>query len=614
MKHYFYTICTTFCLLLIGLVGYSQSSVINKDGKVVSVSTGTPFNLTGTTTDANDNKSTAIERTGSVLVTNGFFQARGTDHSFTMDPTDGTGPRIKLGTIATPNSFFEIGAWNAINNFDSKARDLNFMSTSAANILYLRQATGYVGINTNNPLGRFVVDDRSYISTLPTTTANLMDNSTFRPLVRFQNTSGVNNNALSLFSTTSAFSLQSHNYSLGTSLPLLLQTAGGNVGIGTTNPTNRLFVLGDARFQFNTNNLGVAGDNVWAEFYGKVPTGTDTQVGGLKLGWYNTFGGIEVIRPGGAVGLGLGFNYANPTTGATTEGMRLTNIGYLGIGTTSPISQFSNTGSLITGVSSNNAIAGGLAWATSGNGFSGAFFNSSTTGNGLLVKINGNASTQTAFEVNSGLQGTVTNTHFRILGDGKIGVGTSGPTQRFVVLGTNNQPSPANSGVITNATFRVDGNTNHALDVGTYTNSPFGAYLQVIDKVNPTNNLPLTLNPTGGNIGIGIDNPTSRLEVNGAATNTTAFNAGAGTSIDFSRSNLAYTTASAGAFTLTNMKDGGTYTLAVQGTTSGTASFTASGFTVRNVNNGATTAGRQTLYTFIVMGTTIYVYMTTGFN
>ena len=122
----------------------------------------------------------------------------------------------------------------------------------------------------------------------------------------------------------------------------------------------------------------------------------------------------------------------------------------------------------------------------------------------------------------------------------------------------------------------------------------------------------MTIQPTG-NVGINTTNPTSRLEVNGSATNTTAFNAAAGTTIDFSRSNLAYTTASAGAFTLTNIKDGGTYTLAVQGTTSGTASFTATNFTFRSINNVATIAGRQTLYTFIVMGTTVYFYMASGF-
>lgn len=116
-----------------------------------------------------------------------------------------------------------------------------------------------------------------------------------------------------------------------------------------------------------------------------------------------------------------------------------------------------------------------------------------------------------------------------------------------------------------------------------------------------------------GKLGIGNTNPTSKLEVNGASTNTAAYNAGSGTTIDYSLSNLAYTTASAGAFTLNNLKDGGTYTLSVRGTTSGTSTFTASGFTVKYANNKATTAGRDTLYTFIVMGTILYVYTNTGF-
>jgi hypothetical protein len=102
------------------------------------------------------------------------------------------------------------------------------------------------------------------------------------------------------------------------------------------------------------------------------------------------------------------------------------------------------------------------------------------------------------------------------------------------------------------------------------------------------------------------------LEVNGASTNTTAYNASSGTSIDFTKSNLAYTTASAGAFTLTGMKDGGTYTLAVQGGTSGTSSFTASNFTLKPYVNAETTANTHSLYTFIVMGSTIYYSMVTG--
>ena len=107
------------------------------------------------------------------------------------------------------------------------------------------------------------------------------------------------------------------------------------------------------------------------------------------------------------------------------------------------------------------------------------------------------------------------------------------------------------------------------------------------------------------------------LEVNGSSTNTTAFNAASGTSIDFTKSNLAYTTASAGNFTLTGMKDGGTYTLAVQGASSGTAAFSGSNpsavsLAFKSVNNAATTANKHTLYTFIVMGTTVYYSMMTG--
>jgi len=102
------------------------------------------------------------------------------------------------------------------------------------------------------------------------------------------------------------------------------------------------------------------------------------------------------------------------------------------------------------------------------------------------------------------------------------------------------------------------------------------------------------------------------LEVNGASTNKTAYNASSGTSIDFTKSNLAYTTASAGAFTLTGMKDGGTYTLAVQGGTSGTSSFTATGFTLKPYVNAATTENTHSLYTFIVMGGTVYYSMVTG--
>lgn len=135
-----------------------------------------------------------------------------------------------------------------------------------------------------------------------------------------------------------------------------------------------------------------------------------------------------------------------------------------------------------------------------------------------------------------------------------------------------------------------------------------------LPKFNSSNQLENSnLFDNGANLGVGTTTPTSKLEINGAATNTTALNSVAATTIDFSKSNLAYTTASAGTFTLTNIKDGGTYTLAVQGANSGISTFTCSGFLFKYVNNGITAPNKHSLYTFLVMGTTVYVYMATGF-
>ncbi len=120
----------------------------------------------------------------------------------------------------------------------------------------------------------------------------------------------------------------------------------------------------------------------------------------------------------------------------------------------------------------------------------------------------------------------------------------------------------------------------------------------------------------GKKVGIGFasgDTITSTLEVKGAATNKVSYNT-TGMAIDFSQSNLAWTSASPGAFTMSNMKDGGTYTLAVKGTTpAAMSSFTQAGLIFKPVNNVVTTAGKQTLYTFIVMGTDVYFWMNTGF-
>jgi hypothetical protein len=131
-------------------------------------------------------------------------------------------------------------------------------------------------------------------------------------------------------------------------------------------------------------------------------------------------------------------------------------------------------------------------------------------------------------------------------------------------------------------------------------------------QVESLNGQNMVVHKNTGNVGVGIKNPASKLEVNGAATNIVAFNAGSNSSIDFTKSNLAYTTATGTSFTLSGLKDGGAYTLILTSTTNtGTASFSASGFTIKNMSTSAMTSGKEHIYSFIVAGTKVYVSMNT---
>jgi len=60
------------------------------------------------------------------------------------------------------------------------------------------------------------------------------------------------------------------------------------------------------------------------------------------------------------------------------------------------------------------------------------------------------------------------------------------------------------------------------LDMGTFANSPYGAYIEAQNFNAGT--LPLVLNPSGGRVGIGVINPDAPLHVNGTTVSTPAVN------------------------------------------------------------------------------------------
>jgi len=106
---------------------------------------------------------------------------------------------------------------------------------------------------------------------------------------------------------------------------------------------------------------------------------------------------------------------------------------------------------------------------------------------------------------------------------------------------------------------------------------------------------------------------TGKINADGAATNKVAYNAASLTSIDFLFSNIAYTSATATAITLSNIKDGGAYTLIFTSTAaSGTVTFTASGVSFVYMGTAARTSGKTHIYSLIVAGAVAYVTMATS--
>lgn len=188
---------------------------------------------------------------------------------------------------------------------------------------------------------------------------------------------------------------------------------------------------------------------------------------------------------------------------------------------------------------------------------------------------------------------------------------------RNTALGSRSLPSNTtgsnNIGLGYGAGFNITtGNNNIAIGTGQSVASASGSNQLNIGGVIFGIGLSGNLQAPAGNVGIGTAAPASKLEINGAATNTSSYNAGNSATIDFSKSNLAFTSASAGNFTLQNIKDGGTYTLSVRGNTSGTSAFAATGFTFKYVNNNPTVANTETLYTFVTISSTVYVYCIRG--
>lgn len=427
-------------------------------------------------------------------------------------------------------------------------------------------------------------------------------------------------------------------------IPPQVALTASNVAAPVVNPQGGAIASGT--IVYNTATAGVSPNNVIPGYYfwnGSQWLKFSTQTSTTSTEW-TTLGNNSTSASTNFIGTTDAVDFVARTN--NLERMRITSGGNIGIGNNAPTNLL-EVGSSTTGA--NAAIT--TKTATSISAFTPANFANynggviqstypgSTTGQILTIAATGSNSgnwpSQITFHTrNNG--GTNSNEKMRITDLGRVGIGTTSPLNYLHIVEPSQSTGIATSyvkgGIITST--GVGGDAGGYAGPGLYLENLTNTAGNKLFKINYTSNNSnvgilnfQAVSDNGsaassyvmamghdGNVGIGTLTPNSRLTVNGAATNASAYNAGAGTIIDFSLSNLAYTTANPGnTFTLNNLRDGGTYTLSVRGTTSGTASFSSAGFTFKSVNNGATTSAKETVYTFLVMGTTVYFYMVSGF-
>jgi hypothetical protein len=262
--------------------------------------------------------------------------------------------------------------------------------------------------------------------------------------------------------------------------------SGGNVGIGVTGPSYKLDVAGEVR----ANNLF------------RTTDGTNTGLFGSSVFASNVIG----IGSSNAAPLVLGT--------AATERMRITSTGNVGIGTVSPsvALQLGNSTLGQTKLAIFNSEGGGEVGLTI----------QSRTNRAKLRVADNDSNAYVVAEAGKAFFGTSANgdaTNITVLTSGNVGIGTTSPGSKLEIAGANST---------TNATalFSIQKNEEgYGLFSGLYGS---GASWLQSGTADGTTDYSIVMQPNGGNVGIGTTSPSAKLTVIATSTYAGGFSSSSG--------------------------------------------------------------------------------------
>lgn len=386
-------------------------------------------------------------------------------------------------------------------------------------------STGYVGIGTDTPIGKLQVE--STAAAQMKGFRNICTNMTAgQQLLQFIGKDETTRNGVwNWYSHQGDASLNNYlTWDFNGASNTLVIKATGSVGIGTTNPTEKLYIA--ANSTTTIEGIAVSQD-------GTVSNGLRLLVGGTS---YATTGGFiadaAMLSSEANLSAGLSLitrNASAPirfyTGGHTNERMRITETGNVGIGTNAPARTFHLQGSNTLIRIDRDADAPGIQIHRFPTG------NFTTPWKGFVMGVEASGSNNGSFFIND--YGTATTgastERFRIDNDGNVGIGTNDPQQILDV-------ASGVSGCIqirdSSATFapqihllRGDSTrwgTSAFADwkIGAADNNALDFIFE--SKWNAGGVEAMRLNYDNGYVGIGTNNPLHMLHINGANASATA--------------------------------------------------------------------------------------------